>query len=173
MDEPAEPRWIRLAFVYQLQASAECDYTVQALIDGAPGGYEPLSSSIGNLTGDQVPFHAPWSQVQPRILSCDLGPCRPHAKTRLQRVMLLEVTGMQTGPVMRPGSGQRAAGAPDARSADACCHMQAPLRVVCTGYRSGGAYAELCAIWAAVTYPSANVRTIAFGAPQVRRIKGT
>jgi len=27
---------------------------LQALIDGAPGGYQPLSSSIGNLTGNQV-----------------------------------------------------------------------------------------------------------------------
>jgi len=42
---------------------------------------------------------------------------------------------------------------------------------VCTGYRSGGAYAELCGIWAAVTYPSANVRTIAFGAPEVRQMQ--
>ena len=49
--------------------------------------------------------------------------------------------------------------------------MQTPLRVLCTGYRSGGGYAELCGIWAAVTYPGANVRTITFGAPEVRRTR--
>ena len=47
---------------------------------------------------------------------------------------------------------------------------QTPLRVLCTGYRSGGGYAELCGVWAAVTYPGANVRTITFGAPEVRRM---
>jgi hypothetical protein len=44
---------------------------------------------------------------------------------------------------------------------------QTPLRVLCTGYRSGGGYAELCGVWAAATYPQANIRTITFGAPQV------
>jgi hypothetical protein len=40
--------------------------------------------------------------------------------------------------------------------------------MLCTGYRSGGGYAELCGVWAAATYPQANIRTITFGAPQVR-----
>lgn len=44
---------------------------------------------------------------------------------------------------------------------------QAPRRVVCTGYGNGGAEAELCGLWAAVTYPAAQIRTVAFGAPVV------
>lgn len=52
--------------------------------------------------------------------------------------------------------------------ADNCVHLsQAPRRVVCTGYGNGGAEAELCGVWAAVTYPAAQIRTIAFGAPVV------
>jgi hypothetical protein len=46
--------------------------------------------------------------------------------------------------------------------------LQAPRRVVCTGYGNGGAEAELCGLWAAVTYPAAQIRTVAFGAPVVR-----
>ena len=46
---------------------------------------------------------------------------------------------------------------------------QAPRRVVCTGYGDGGAEAELCGLWAAVTYPAAQIRTVAFGAPVVRQ----
>jgi hypothetical protein len=46
-------------------------------------------------------------------------------------------------------------------------YEQAPQRVVCTGYGDGGARAELCGIWAAVAYPLAIVRVIAFGAPTV------
>ena len=49
----------------------------------------------------------------------------------------------------------------------ACTLSQAPRRMVCTGYGNGGAEAELCGIWAAVTYPAAQIRTIAFGAPVV------
>ena len=51
-----------------------------------------------------------------------------------------------------------------------CMHVflsQELLRVVCTGYGNGGAEAELCGIWAAVTYPAAQIRSIAFGAPAV------
>ena len=48
-----------------------------------------------------------------------------------------------------------------------CTTPQTPLRVLCTGYRSGGGYAELCGVWAAATYPRANIRTITFGAPEV------
>ncbi len=39
--------------------------------------------------------------------------------------------------------------------------------MVCTGYGNGGALAELCGVWAAVTYPAAQIRTIAYGAPVV------
>ena len=46
--------------------------------------------------------------------------------------------------------------------------FQVPRRVLCTGYGNGGAYAELCGIWAAVAYPAAAIRSIAFGAPVVR-----
>lgn len=42
-----------------------------------------------------------------------------------------------------------------------------PRRVLCTGAGGGGAYATLCAVWAAVTFPLAQVRHITFGAPAV------
>lgn len=42
-----------------------------------------------------------------------------------------------------------------------------PLRIVTTGYRSGGALAQAAAIWAATAYPQAQIRCIVFGAPQV------
>mmetsp|Transcript_18367 Transcript_18367/g.55306 ORF Transcript_18367/g.55306 Transcript_18367/m.55306 type:complete len:738 (+) Transcript_18367:203-2416(+) len=44
-------------------------------------------------------------------------------------------------------------------------------RVVCTGYGNGGALAQLCGIWAAVTYPAAHIRTIAYGAPVVGNVE--
>lgn len=43
-----------------------------------------------------------------------------------------------------------------------------PRRVLCTGMGGGGAYATLCAVWAAVTFPLAQIRHITFGAPAVR-----
>lgn len=43
-----------------------------------------------------------------------------------------------------------------------------PRRVLCTGLGGGGAYATLCAVWAAVTFPLAQIRHITFGAPAVR-----
>ncbi|KAL3157193.1 hypothetical protein ABBQ38_001432 [Trebouxia sp. C0009 RCD-2024] len=42
-----------------------------------------------------------------------------------------------------------------------------PRRVLCTGMGGGGAYATLCAVWAAVTFPLAQIRHITFGAPAV------
>jgi Lipase (class 3) len=48
------------------------------------------------------------------------------------------------------------------------CITQVPQRVVCTGYSNGGAYAELCGIWAAIQWPAAPVRVITWGAPVVR-----
>ena len=45
--------------------------------------------------------------------------------------------------------------------------MQTPWRVLCTGYRAGGAHAEICSIWAAVTFPIASIRSIPFGPYQV------
>nr|QOL01215.1 putative extracellular protein TR9_023 [Trebouxia lynnae] len=42
-----------------------------------------------------------------------------------------------------------------------------PRRVLCTGQGAGGAYATLCAVWAAVTFPLAQIRHITFGAPAV------
>ncbi len=45
--------------------------------------------------------------------------------------------------------------------------LQVPRRTVCTGYGDGGAYAQLCGIWAATVYPLAAVRVITFGAPTV------
>jgi Lipase (class 3) len=44
---------------------------------------------------------------------------------------------------------------------------QVPQRVVCTGFSNGGAYAELCGIWAAIQWPAAPVRVIVWGAPVV------
>ena len=44
---------------------------------------------------------------------------------------------------------------------------QVPQRVVCTGYSNGGAYAELCGIWAAIQWPAAPVHVIVWGAPVV------
>ena len=41
-----------------------------------------------------------------------------------------------------------------------------PVRVVCAGHAGGGAWAQLCGPWAQVTFPSANVRVITFGAPR-------
>lgn len=46
--------------------------------------------------------------------------------------------------------------------------LQEPRRILCTGYGNGGALAQLCGVWAAVTYPLAQVRTITYGAPTVR-----
>ena len=45
--------------------------------------------------------------------------------------------------------------------------LQAPHRVLCTGFSNGGAYAQLCGIWAAVQWPAAAVRVITWGAPAV------
>lgn len=42
-----------------------------------------------------------------------------------------------------------------------------PQRVLCTGVGTGGSLAALAALWAAVTYPAAQVRLITFGAPPV------
>ena len=58
--------------VRRRRASADLACAAQALIDGAPGGYQPLSSSIGNLTGNLV-----------RVLSDKQHPChlRPHPQT--------------------------------------------------------------------------------------------
>ena len=44
---------------------------------------------------------------------------------------------------------------------------QVPQRIVCTGFSNGGAYAELCGIWAAIQWPAAPVRVIVWGAPVV------
>eukprot|EP00891_Asterochloris_glomerata_P000662 jgi/Astpho2/662/Aster-x0030 len=42
-----------------------------------------------------------------------------------------------------------------------------PQRVLCTGVGTGGSLAALAALWAAVTYPAAQVRLITVGAPPV------
>ena len=42
-----------------------------------------------------------------------------------------------------------------------------PQRVLCTGVGTGGSLAALAALWAAVTYPAAQIRLITFGAPPV------
>ena len=53
-------------------------------------------------------------------------------------------------------------------SATVCpCFPQVPQRLVCTGFSNGGAYAELCGIWAAIQWPAAPVRVIVWGAPVV------
>ena len=44
-----------------------------------------------------------------------------------------------------------------------------PQRVLCTGVGTGGSLAALAGLWAAVTYPAAQVRLITFGAPPVSR----
>ena len=43
---------------------------------------------------------------------------------------------------------------------------EAPRRVLCCGYCSGGALAAIAAPWAALAYPGADVRCISFGAPR-------
>ncbi|KAK9842880.1 hypothetical protein WJX74_003838 [Apatococcus lobatus] len=42
-----------------------------------------------------------------------------------------------------------------------------PTRILCTGHSLGGALATLGATWAAIEYPSADVRCITFGSPRV------
>eukprot|EP00884_Botryococcus_braunii_P010106 jgi/Botrbrau1/19097/Bobra.0077s0011.1 len=42
-----------------------------------------------------------------------------------------------------------------------------PTRVLCTGHSLGGALATLGATWAALEYPTADVRCITFGSPRV------
>ena len=56
--------------------------------------------------------------------------------------------------------------------APSSCIIQVPQRVVCTGYSNGGAYAELCGIWAAIQWPAAPVRVIVWGAPVVSNQTG-
>lgn len=41
----------------------------------------------------------------------------------------------------------------------------APERIVCSGHAGGGAWAQICGVWAQVMYPSANIRVVSFGAP--------
>lgn len=48
--------------------------------------------------------------------------------------------------------------------------LQVPQRVLCTGFSNGGAYAQLCGIWAAIEWPAAPVRVITWGAPIVSRV---
>jgi hypothetical protein len=42
-----------------------------------------------------------------------------------------------------------------------------PLRVLCCGHSLGGALATIAALWAGLTYPSADIRCITFGSPLV------
>lgn len=42
-----------------------------------------------------------------------------------------------------------------------------PRRILCTGHSTGGSLATLCGPWAADAFPSAFIRVITFGAPQV------
>lgn len=42
-----------------------------------------------------------------------------------------------------------------------------PVRVLCCGHSLGGALATIASVWAALTYPDADVRCVTFGSPMV------
>ena len=48
-----------------------------------------------------------------------------------------------------------------------CAGGQNPRRIVCVGFCAAGSVATLAAAWAAVQWPTADVRCISFGAPAV------
>ena len=131
-----------------LQGNFSAAYPAAAASDPFPAlvsatGGRGLQATIANVSSSQV--RTPGLKHNP----CGSPQSGPHAITeQLTQSSFIELLIQNHCQRLQP-------------------YVQEPRRVLCTGYGNGGAYAELCGIWAAVSYPAVYVRTIVFGAPVV------